>query len=406
MSVSFGTIADLLNKVIAPKIEPQLYKRAIGWAMFGGFDAEEATGIRKNVPGISFANNQLFVTIQTSRAAGTVGIAPGGTLLRGTQQTAQGVLGITTQTGTFMLPKEVLNVKNGTGAIEDIMAFQTAGVINSLAMDLNRQVYADGSATVAFAAAAGSSATSITIRPKNNTISNNDIPLAEYLPVGSRILIGASVVATVTGSTGLNILTITPASTWAVNDTIRKLDGNTVSPTVATEVTGLGAIVGTGTYMGINPATVPTWQAARFDDNGGTAKVFSMPDLNSLWMSAGRVGDPDYVIANLSQYQKFGESLTSIRAVPNPVLMGGWKGLEYMNGAVVLDYDCPDDRWYVLTSKELFMGEYQAFEFETGTEGSLLRIAQSLNYEVTGNLMGNIGTQVRRGHAVMTNRVG
>ncbi len=88
------------------------------------------------------------------------------------------------------------------------------------------------------------------------------------------------------------------------------------------------------------------------------------------------------------------------------VLYGGWAGLSYMGGVaqVLLDYDCPDDRIYFLSTEDLIYGEYQPLEFERGTDGTLLKLAGKLDYEVTASWMGNIGTDARGAQGMLANK--
>jgi hypothetical protein len=74
------------------------------------------------------------------------------------------------------------------------------------------------------------------------------------------------------------------------------------------------------------------------------------------------------------------------------------------NAKILLDYDCPDDKIIMLSSEDLIFGEYQPLEFEKGTDGNLLKIAQQLDYEVTASWMGNIGTTARGAHSLLENK--
>ncbi len=405
--VDFTQIANLLEKDIVPAVELQIYARSILWQQFGGWSADENVAQRVNIPGISFKNNQIFVTTQNGRPT-TGAITTGNNFQYGTTPTNQGSLSIATETGAFLIPKAVMNVKN-EGAIVDTLQFNIQSTANAMSMDMNRQCYGDGTATLAFVDGSGTSTTTVNLKPKNtaSTLYNNDIPLAvRYFTVGMLIKIGTNAATTVTGITGNNTITVTDAQTFTAGNAIIKLDGSSVT---ALEMTGLGAMVGTGnSYMGINGATDATWNSF-VDTHGGTATTLNVPDIDAAYFNANITGKANFILMNMTEFRKYGEGLTNnLRFLAQDTLYGGWKALEYMGGAamVVLDYDCPDDKVFILSTDKLFRAEFQSMQFEPGTLGLGDRLAQRLDYEVVADWMGNIGTFVRSSNAVLTNRVG
>jgi hypothetical protein len=309
-----------------------------------------------------------------------------------------------------------------------------AATTNALAMDLNRQCYSDGSGIIGYINTTSgivTAGTTVTLLPKASAPSlyNNDIPLAvRYLQpqitgngqnvLGTPILIGSSVYnspTTVASVNGNN--TFTTADNFkalGVYQPVYKLDGSNAP---VNDMTGLQAMVSSGdTYMGMNGATDASWNAYK-DTNSGSAKTFAMTDLNKAFINANTTGNVKIIVMNMTEFQKYAESLTTVTASssyslyrfgPQDPIFGGWKGLSYMGGAaaVVLDYDCPDDRIYLLSPEYLFHAEYQPLQFEPGTLGLGNRIAQQVDYEFVCDLMGNIGTFVRSSNAVLTNRVG
>ena len=110
---------------------------------------------------------------------------------------------------------------------------------------------------------------------------------------------------------------------------------------------------------------------------------------------------------NRHAFQCYGESLTAqVRFSAKEVLTGGWMGLDFMAGQaqLLLDYDCTDDRVYFLSPDDLVFGEFQPLEWEKGTDGTLFKIAQQLDYEVTASWMGNVGTTARSAFAYLANK--
>lgn len=400
----FTQLANILEKDIMPTVESQVYKKSILWQIFGGFSAEEKVATQVNPPQVSFANNTIYVTTQNGRpAVGAISIK--NKFNYGVTPTNQGSLGIAIETGAFMIPKAVLNMKD-SGTIVNALQFNVKSTTDSMAMDLNRQAYGDGTATLAYVATAGSTVTTVTLAPKPSvsTTYNGDIPLAvRYFAVGMPIKIGSNAATTVTAITGDNEITIADAQTITQYSAIVKLDG---SGTVAAEMVGLSAMVNnTGTYMGIDSSTDSTWKSTVI---AGSPSPFDIAKLESVYLSAGAIGNPNFVVMNKTNFLKYAGGLTSqIQAAGTDTLYGGWKSVGFMGGnaKVILDYDCPDDKIYVLSSEDLFRAELQPFEFEPGTLGNGQRITQQLDYEVVASWMGNIGTTRRGAHAVLSNQV-
>lgn len=396
--IALNDFSVALKKIIRPAVEMQIYARAPGWQLVGGWNAEEKVATRSNVDVMRFDNNSFYIPIMTSYHSGVVAIAESETLVSGKPQLQTGVQTIATETGDFEISKQLLNVKDA-GAIAKSLTFYSQSLADHMAMDLNRQVYGDGSGKIGTTATSGSPSTDLVLTASTN----GDIDYARYLPVGTKLQIGSSTTTqTVTAVVGTNEVTITPGDTWSPGDAVYKVTG---SNTHASEIQGLGALIATsGTYAGLSTATEPTWKAALVDT---TSTTLSVGDMDKAYMAANRTGNVDWIIMNASLFRAYGEKVQpQLRFAPTDVLYGGWKGLEYMGGnsKILLDYDCPDDSVLFLTSKSIVFGEFQKLEFEKGTDGYLLREVTKLNYEVVASWMGNLATTKRSAFAKLTNR--
>lgn len=413
--IDFTNLTNFLNKDILPSVKTQTYEEAPMWQIFGGFKAEKDSGeieeLRVNPASVSFHNNTLYFTIKTGRMAGT-SMAPGEKFPYGTLASAQGSLGIATPVVAFEVPKQVLKMKN-EGEILDTIQFSMDEQVSSMAHDLNRQAYGDGTATLAYASGSGTSTTTLNLKPKAaaSTFYNNDIPLAEsFFPVGTYIKVGSNTVTTVAAQLGDNQIQTTDAITFANNDAIVK---NTASLTTATEFTGLASIVSTSDYANIAVATNPSW-SAQVDTNSGVARTMATAyntTLESKYIAAQKFRGVEFIIMNATEFQKYGDQLVTYKKTKDlkEVLSGGWKGLEFMGGMchVFLDYECPDDRAYIISPQDLYRGELQGLEFEPGNGGNLgQRITQQLDQEIVCDTMGNFLADRRRGQGVLTNLVG
>ncbi|MEM5875564.1 MAG: phage major capsid protein [Candidatus Aenigmatarchaeota archaeon] len=393
--IVISALSDVLEKVILPSVERNVYEKSAMMQLFFGYSPEKQEAVRKNAMGVTFQNDKVYFTVLTDLNPSAMGYAEDETLRSGKSTTAQGYLPIATVAGSTTISKQALNIKN-KGAIVNIVQFETTNLINSLAMEINRQIYGDGSGTVATTATSGSNTTSIPL----SASTNGDIDYSEYFPLGTYIKVGSSLAVKVVGKS-TNSLTVDNAISYNAGDPIKKVTG---SGTTATELTGLAKIVkDSDTYANINPSTYPVWKA--YVDS--TAEALSLSKMHKAYYKANKLGSVDYIFMNQTLFQKYGTLLEGkIQFQAKDVLYGGWKGITYMGGlaTVVLDYMCPDDRVYFLSSKKLVGMEYQPFEFEKGTDGNLLRIANKLSYELVASWMGQVGTFVRGAHAVLTNK--
>lgn len=388
-----SAVSDILEKVIEPSIERNVYEKSALMQLFFGWSPKTNESIRKNTMGVSFDNDKVYFTVLVDGNPSATGTAEDEAFNTGKGSTAQGYLSIATETAATSISKQTLKLKN-KGAIINTITFESTNLINAMAMDLNRQAYGNGLGVIATTVTSGSSATTVAL----NASVNGDIDYADFLPVGTRIKVGSSAAAKVTART-LNSLTVTPAISWSVGDNVVKITG---SDTAASEMTGLAGIVATsGAYANI---TNGAW-VSPYADN--TSTVLTVLDMHKAFFKAQKLGSVDYIFMNQSLFAKYGSTQeTNKRFAANDVLAGGWKGLGYMDGLaqVVLDYMCPDDRVYFLSSNKLIGMEYWPLQFERGTEGNLLRKQGYLNYELAASWSGQIGTFLRGAHTMLDGR--
>jgi len=220
------------------------------------------------------------------------------------------------------------------------------------------------------AAEAGTNSTTLVIS-EGRDVSNGDIDYAVYLPPGSKIKIGTNNATTVVAHIGKNTVQIADAQSWSAGDAVKVLnaDGGTMKT-----LDGLLAVIGTGTYAGIDPAQYAMWKS--YVDSPASATVLTLADIDKAHVEANQRGKVDYTFANKTLYNKFISLLKSnpqVSVTEKPVLHGGWVGVDYMGHDFVLDYDCPDDNVIHISSKELSLAELCPLDFLPGNEGNLFK---------------------------------
>ena len=404
--VTISDIQNILVEDILPAIKNQLPEKAPMWQIFGGWEAgEDGLMTESKVNPIqaemeTFKNNSISVIIKNGRSS-TNGIAPGEKFTYGKAATGKGTLSFVTAVGAFLIPKSILKQKND-GTIVNTLNLENDEMKDALAMSLNRQCYGDGSSTLAFVAASGSSKT-VTLKPKATAASlyNGDIPMGEYFAIGDKVKIGANAITTVDGIVGDNSITVKDTQTLVANTTIKKYNASDV---LVSELSGLGLMVDdSSTYLTINPATDASWKAFK-NTNNNTAKTFAKGDWNIPFQKAKKKGSAKLIVCNMTEFNAYGNTLTDmVRAEVKDVLSGGWNGLSFMGGqaSILLDTDCPDDRVYFLSPEVMFKAELYPLEFEP-----MQRVGQQLDYESVMSTACNTATYKRGAHSVLTNRVG
>lgn len=398
--IDFTAFSAALNKVIMPAIESQVYHRAPMWQLLGGWSAEESVATRANARVDHYENNLMYIPTRSSVHSGIVSVGVGESYNYGQPTLNTTNQPIRTIVGSFTIEKQLLNTTNA-GSIVKPLTYYSEALGNDLAMDCNRQVYGDASGTLATTAGTGTSTTALVLAPSVN----GNIDYSRYMPVGTLLKIGGNAQVSVTAVTGDNAVTISSAQSWSAGAAVIKQTG---SGTASGELDGLATMVkATGVYQALDAANDNTWKASVDSTTEAILTSTILPKMAKQYFAANKTGKVDWIVMNSNAFQMYGNSLQSqIRFTQKEVLAGGWAGLDYMGGMaqILLDYDCPDDKIYFLSSEDAVFGQFQPFQFEQGTDGTLLKIAQQLNYEVTASWMGNIGTVGRNTNALMANK--
>lgn len=369
------------------------------WQLIGGWSAEQRVATRANVGVDRFENNQFYIPIMDMNHSGVVSIAPGESYQYGQPGLNTTVAPLRTLVGSFTIQKQLLNTTNA-GAIVKPLIYYSKTLAWHMALEANRQVYGASTGAIGTAnATAGAPTVSFVFAPSTNSY----LDYSRYCPVGTWIKIGSNVPQQVAAVTGDNALTLTSAITWTIGDVVYKTTG---SGTNATCLDGLSAMINsTGTYQGLATASDNSWKSYLMSTPGTLGTVTIQGAMNNAYFAANKTGACHWIVVNVPAFLTYGQSLVgNVRFQPKDMLWGGWTGLAFMGGNanILLDYDCPDDRIHFLSEEDLIFMQLQDFEFEKGTDGTLLKIAQQLNYEVTASWMGNFGTDIRSAQAMIS----
>ena len=383
--IDLTSVSAVLTKVISPAIEDQFNNKALLYQI-----------AKKNFRVSHWSNDTFYIPLRTSRSAGVIALPDGKSLQHGAAGFSQASAAVKLLTGSFVINKKVLAVKDA-GTIAPILTTYSESLTKDLIVDVNRQLWGDGSATIGTVSGATSSSTTVVLAASTN----GDITAEDKIFPGQYITDGAGTGAVQVTKVSGNTITVAAAQSYSDGAAIKKV---TSDGTPADELTGLGALFNTttsATYLGLKQDDVPTW--APIVHNVGGA--LTLTDMETYFSKANKVGDVKYIFMNQTLWNKYGSLLTSqIRFSPKDVLGGGWKGLDFMGGSckVVLDYEIPDDYVAFISPSLLTIGELQPLQFEKGTNGTLLRESGKLDYEAVESALFNLATFARSGHALLT----
>ena len=282
------------------------------------------------------------------------------------------------------------------------------GLKKDLARDLNRQIYGDGTGILGTVktTATGTSIEFVDahwIEPDMTV----DVLLGSDLVDGTPTVKNAGITVTaVNESTG--VVTFSGSVTAVAGDVIVR--GSNGSNSFNKELTGLGAIVGTGSLHGIDGATTPVWQSTiKTLGSVGTPGTLTEMDLISLVQNVDKKGgDVDVFLASPGVYNAYWNLLQGMRQFTNGAgLTGGQRSFtfEALGKPIkfVSDYAAPKGTLYALSSSELVINRKRDWAWMDRDGSMWSRVADTDAYKATIFQYSEIGTYRRNAHAKLSN---
>jgi len=296
-------------------------------------------------------------------------------------------------------------------AAEDYQAFinvvdmEITGLKRDLAVDLNRQVYGDGSGTIA---------TVVSVSGQNITVDSTHWVQEGMILVGIDIGTGAVAdsgnqleVTAINETTKVITVTGTISALAAADVLVR---GSNTTNSYNKEWTGLAAIVDdTTTLHDINPADYPVWKATKNDiSSGGTPGTLTELALINLVQSVDKKGgDVDVMLASPGVFNAYWNLLQGLRQFTNgATLTGGQRAFSFdaLGKPIkfVSDYAAPENTLYALSSKEIVLNRKRDWSWMDRDGSMWSRVSDTDAYEARYFQYSQLGTYRRNAHAVMT----
>jgi hypothetical protein len=297
-------------------------------------------------------------------------------------------------------------------AAEDYQAFinvvdmEIQGLKRDLAVDLNRQVYGDGSGTIG-----------VVVDVTGQVIEVDNV---HYFQEG--MILDAVNPSTGAKTNGANHLTVTSIddedSEITVTGTIGSgvVVGNVLvrasngTNSFGKEWEGLSAIVDDESVLHeIDPAEYPVWKATKVDISGqsGPGTLTELDLINLVQKVDRKGGDVDVMLASPGVYNAYWNLLQGFRQFTNTAsLTGGQRSFtfEALGKPIrfVSDYAAPKGTLYALSSKEIVLNRKKDWAWMDRDGSMWSRVADTDAYEARYFQYSQLGTYRRNAHAVMT----
>ena len=405
MAASLATVDAILKEVYEPSIREQLNDEVTALRRI----ERSSEGVTSQVGG-----KYVVFPIHTQRNSGVGARLENENLpVAGAQGWNRAQVNLRYQYGRIQLTGQTIELADSNfQAFASALSEEVNGIKDDLAKDLNRQVYGDGTGTVA-------AVTNIA------TLASFTVASVQGLQIGMSIQLATksgSVMTPVAGTTGalisnINVATKTVTTTGATGATattasqfVVRADASGTSGQSATgqkEWTGLKKIVAaSGAVYNIDPATVPLW-ASRVDANGGTNRALSegLLILNCDYVRAAG-SKTTVMFMNLGVRRAYFNLLVQQRRFTNTQQFdGGFSGLAFPTDSgeipMVVDTDAPSNLIYGLNEKEIKVYRDQDWTFMNRDGSQWSRVPNQDAYEATLFQYSELGTHRRNAHFVI-----
>jgi hypothetical protein len=304
-------------------------------------------------------------------------------------------------------------------AVEDYQAFinvvdnEINGLKKDLAVDLNRQVYGDGTGKLAV----------VLDQPSSTTL---EVDSTHWLQIGMTFDVvdpttgvkqqaGAASSLEIVGiDEETNVITVTGTlGTFetAINEGDILVRSSNGTNNFGKEWTGLSAIVSaTGELHEIDPEEYPVWKSTEVSlagEGGAPGTLTELALINLVQKVDKQGGDVDVMLASPGVFNAYWDLLQGLRQFTNgATLEGGQRAFTF--DAVgkpikfVSDYAAPSNTLYALSSKELVVNRKRDWAWMDRDGSMWSRVADTDAYEARIFQYSQLGTYRRNAHAVMT----
>lgn len=295
----------------------------------------------------------------------------------GNQQYVDGQTGLKSFYGSVRLTGQVMaQASQNYQTFADVTSEEIERIRDDIAKDQNRQIFGDGTGTLAKVAADATADTEVVLDS------------VKYLHVGMRVdvltLASLGDAVPTAGHTG-GYATITyiakATKTVTFDKAITAVTGSAVVRSNSTasaqvnnwkkEWSGFGALISaTSALHGIDPSVTPAWAAHENDISvGGVAQQITEEDMIGMVTGIAEDGDkPDVIWTDHGSWNGYWKALEDRRRYVNKVdLQGGNKALgfatEFGDLPFKADFDAPEGKMWFVNQKKINLNTNRGWEW-------------------------------------------
>lgn len=403
MNITIAQISALLEKLILPTIQNQLFEKTVLLKYF-----------KKNNDGVTFNNDKIYITALTSGHSGVGFTGATGAITVGKSTDQQMVVNAKYGYGSHIIWDSTIQAAKGKpGALINLVKKLGRDLEMEFKKSLNRQLFGNGEGVLTQINGAGTSTATHTVD------STRHLRVGQTVEVGTKAEIEAGTADEVTVSTinSTTSVTFTTSFTSADNDRIVTKGVYNTTDSQYEELDGLGNLVSNETesagssFQGIARAT-NDWTNSYVDS---TSAVLTEAQIVDLISDISEFGDPDLIITTVALRNKYSSLLSAQKRYMNTVdLKGGFKGLEVSVGEqpipMVADYDCPAGNLFALDTSTWSLAELNKLQYLADGSGSIMTNVYDTDgkripaFQTTMKFYGNLVCQNPRANGKLTNK--
>lgn len=358
--LNLTSIAPVLNKIILPEVQTLFSKTNVFMNQ-----------IKKNV-GTTIANNQVYIAARNGYHSGFYAVAEGTNPRVGRASYIQPYAALKFAFLTFGFTDQALSLAANSGkqAIAAAFSMELDSGMFTAKKHMNRIFHGAGTGKLALANGAGIATTALVVDgcPSEPATGGRH---TKYLAAGQYISFDGGTAVEIASVDSFTGVTLSAVATWSDNAVITLAN--------ADEPMGLAGHIDDGTnvatYQNLLRSSYPNMKAQVNDTAGALAEE----DMIDVTVAAREYGEgPSVGLMGKTMWSKYGKLLLSMKRTTDvrPVLGGGWKGLEFMDGIpIILDHDTWEGYVQLPNMKHLTIAEASdMFEWLKGYEnGDILR---------------------------------
>lgn len=280
-------------------------------------------------------------------------------------------------------------------------------VIDTLKRDLNRQIYGDGTGTLALLTNAPAAATTMVVDSVLWLEAGMPVDVLTAATLGNPVPTKGNsaklIIEDVNATT--NTVTVSGGTITAAIGSAVVLAGSTAN-NWKKEWEGLGLIVSnTSTLHGINPATEPAWKPGYVEASVGVLAEIDLTHLvQGIHKAGGEVTD---FLTTWGTINAYWSTLQGLRRFDgNEKLKGGtttpvFQSI-YGDIPITADWACPVGTLYAVNRNEWFLNQIGDWEWIEGTDGRWIPVVNKDAFRATVKKYSNIGVYRRNSFGKLT----